>query len=109
MVSGEHNKLSRSTEIATVMRRAHRVWDLLSTRHRVELIVAVLLMAAAAWFNAHIPLVLGDLGTSMELARQAGRPWGFASSWPFLMSLALYFVLREGIQVLFRYLVHDAT
>jgi ATP-binding cassette subfamily B protein len=109
MVSGKHSKLSRRTEIATVLHRTHQVWDLLSTRHRAELIVAVLLMAAAAWFNAHIPLVLGDLGTSMELARQAGQPWGFASSAPFLMSLALYFVLREGIQVAFRYFVHDAT
>jgi ATP-binding cassette, subfamily B, bacterial len=96
-------------ELVTIVLRTRQVWRLISPRHRKELLGAVILMAAAAYFNAHIPVVLGDLGTSMELAKTAGATWGLRNTWPFLAWLAGYFVVREALQVIFKYLVHDAT
>jgi ATP-binding cassette, subfamily B, bacterial len=96
-------------ELATILLRVRQVWALISARQRRELLGAVILMAAGAYFNAHIPVVLGNLGTSMELTRTAGESWGLRNTWPFLAWLAGYFLLREALQVIFKYLVHDAT
>jgi ATP-binding cassette subfamily B protein len=96
-------------ELVTIALRTRQAWGLISPRHKRELVGAVILMAGGAYFNAHIPVVLGDLGTSMEHAKTAGATWGLRNTWPFLAWLAGYFVLREALQVIFKYLVHDAT
>ena len=109
MNTGTNDRKRILPELATIVHRTRQVWGLISVRHRRELLGAVLLMAAAAWFNAHIPVVLGDLGTAMERAKNGGAVWGLHDTWPFLAWLAAYFVLREALQVVFKYLVHDAT
>jgi ATP-binding cassette subfamily B protein len=82
---------------------------MIGRRDRLSLFGAVGLMALAAWFNARIPVVLGDLGTSMEQARSEGAAWGLGDAVAVLISLAIAFLLREALQVGRKYLVHDTT
>src|SRR5258707_15478189 len=66
-------------------------------------------MALAAWFKARIPVVLGDLGPTMERARSAGETWGLNEAMPVLAILAAAFLLREALHVGRKYLIHDTT
>ena len=49
---------------------------MLSRIDRIGLMVASLLMAIGALCNAQIPVILGKLGTAMEVAHQRGTAWG---------------------------------
>src|SRR5262245_33621266 len=94
-------------ELRGIGRRAGRVWWLVGNRHRIALIVAGVVMAVGAWFNAQIPVLLGGLATAVEGARRVGGGWGVGTVLPFLATMAVYYLIREGLQVLRRYLVHN--
>src|ERR1043166_400859 len=95
------------SELLLIAQRAKRVWKLIGRRERMSLIVATAIMAIAAWLNAQIPVTLGQLGTSMDTARKAGAQWGLSEASPLLISLCWYFLIREVLQVLRKYLVHN--
>lgn len=99
---------SRS-EFGTIMESARRVWWIIGRRDRWALLAAVSCMALAAWFNARIPVVLGDLGTTMEYARSQGMEWGLAEAIAALVALAVAFLVREALHVVRKYLIHDTT
>jgi len=82
---------------------------MLSRTDRIGLVVATMLMAAAAWCNAEIPIVLGTLGTAMENVRRTGADWGLRESRPALAALAAFFLAREVLQVIRKYLVHNTS
>jgi ATP-binding cassette subfamily B protein len=86
-----------------------QIWHLLSNAQRLSLITASASMALAAWFNAHIPIYLGSLATRMTQAKSTGAPFGVAEAKPFLFTLALFFLCREGIHVIRKFLVHRTT
>jgi ATP-binding cassette, subfamily B, bacterial len=97
------------TELSTLAQRVKQVWQLVRTPQRLALCAATMIMAVAAWLNAEIPVILGDLATGMELAKKAGRSWGLRESSSFLITLAVYFIAREALQVFRKYLVHNTT
>ncbi|MGH9847021.1 MAG: ABC transporter transmembrane domain-containing protein [Blastocatellia bacterium] len=93
-------------ELASIVRQTLQVWKLISRRHRFGLITATVAMGIGAWFNARIPIVLGNLATGMELAKNNGSSWEVGRAKPFLISLALFFLFREGLKVMSKYLIH---
>src|ERR1043166_4837350 len=107
-MEAEENQKGVLRELVSIGKRTRQAWRLISRRHRLELFAATALVALGAWFNAHIPVVLGDLGTTMERAKKTDAGWGLLDALPFLTSLAIYFLLREALQVACKYLVHDA-
>ena len=104
-----HDKATRyiGNELLVIVQRAKKVWKLIGRRQQASLVVATVIMAFAAWFNAHIPVTLGQLGTGMDAARKTGAQWGLSQASPLLISLCWYFLIREALQVLRKYLVHN--
>jgi ATP-binding cassette subfamily B protein len=95
--------------IHTICQSIRLVWELLSPCQRGSLAVASTLMAIAAWLNARIPVCPGDLATNMAQSKKLGNSWGLVEAQPFLLTLALFFLCHEGIQVLRKFLVHRTT
>jgi ATP-binding cassette subfamily B protein len=85
------------------------VWASLTHQTRYGLLAALALTAAAAWMNAMIPVLLGDLASSAEKSvrnlSKAGP--GDALSW--LVILGFCFLGRELAQMARKYLVHRIT
>lgn len=95
------------SEVKAVALALASIWKLISVRARVALLFATVMMSAGAWLNAQIPLAVGDLATAISVAMGAGRRWTLGDTMPFLMMLATYFVVREGLHVARKYLVHN--
>lgn len=91
-------------------KRARQVWRLVPRRHKAALATAAFVMALVSLCNTSVPLLLGKLldevssgpkrGLSQqELLRDAGCILGL---------IGLAYLLREGLNVLRRYLVDNA-
>lgn len=91
-----------------MVQRARDAWRLVAVRYRAALLVAIAIMAIGAWANAVIPVQLGDLATSMEKAGRAGKAWSIRDAEPYLVWIMLLFLTREIMQIVRRYLVHNA-
>jgi ATP-binding cassette subfamily B protein len=85
------------------------VWSVLARRARGELALSGLLMAGAAWLNARIPVVLGDLASQMQSAVAGGRNWGLDDARAGLLILAGCFLLRELANVWRKFVVHKVA
>jgi ATP-binding cassette subfamily B protein len=97
-------------EIRVILKRARQVWRLIPRRHKLALGLAALVMALTSACNTALPLLLGKLvdrvtaGAREELAHEAlYRLAGF-----YLVLIALAYLLREGLQVVRRYLVENS-
>src|SRR5436190_775683 len=102
---GQQSTTRPMSELVTIMNSSARVWEMIVRRDRLSLSAAIVLMAFAAWFNARIPVALGDLGTTMERDRSDGKPWGLSEAIPVLVALAVAFLLREALHVARKYLI----
>jgi len=96
-----------NSEAKSITYRAGQVWKIIDRRHRISLVTATILMAVGAWLNARIPLALGQMATSLDVASKTGRHWGLAEATPLLVALCVYFLVREGTGVWRKYLVHN--
>src|SRR5262245_30691628 len=94
-------------EAVSVGRAVASVWKLIALRARLALIGATLLMSAGAWLNAQIPVAVGSLANAIGTAMNGGRRWTFADTAPFLVTLTIFFLVREGLNVARKYLVHN--
>ncbi len=88
-------------ELRRTFREALRTFRFLSPRQRLALILAMVLMAAVGYCTAKIPLLLGGLVDAMLSKRVDSLP----EARPFLVSLALIFLVREALQVIRKVLV----
>jgi ATP-binding cassette subfamily B protein len=97
-------------ELRLIAKRARQVWRLVPGRHKAAFSVAAFVMALVSLCNTSVPLLLGKLldevkngseqGLSTDvLYRQAGWLLGL---------IGLAYLLREGLNVLRRYLVDNA-
>jgi ATP-binding cassette subfamily B protein len=99
-----------AAELRLITKRAQQVWRLVRGRHRAALGAAVLVMALTSVCNTSVPLLLGSLidavksGTEQGLTQEA-LCW--LAGW-FLGLIGLAYLLREGLNVLRRYLVDNA-
>lgn len=66
-------------------------------------------MVAAAFLNATIPVVLGDLASKMENALTTFKTWGLNEALPSLILLAGCFLFRELANVWRKFVVHQVT
>src|SRR5947209_4393496 len=97
-------------ELRLLRERGRKVWRLVPRRHKLALGGAALVMAATSLCSTALPLLLGRLVDGVQRGTQGG-----ASSAE-LYRLAAFFLaltggaylLREGLNVLRRYLVENA-
>ena len=92
-----------------VAQLALEVWRLVPGRARMALVAAANLMAVAAWINAQIPVWLGDLANSIGDSRQRGQLWSLSDAQSFIVTLSVLFLLREVLNVIRKFLVHNTT
>ena len=97
-------------ELRLMARRARQAWRLVPRRHKLALAGAALVMALTSVCNTALPVLIGRMinrviqGTSQGLGHEA--LYGIAA-W-FLLWIGGAFLLREGLNVLRRYLVESA-
>src|SRR5881394_4351310 len=53
-------------ELRLILQRAWQVWNLISRKHKVALIVAALLMALTSACNTALPLMLGQMVDAVQ-------------------------------------------
>ncbi|MGE5755188.1 MAG: ABC transporter ATP-binding protein [Planctomycetaceae bacterium] len=96
-------------ELRIMARRGRQVWHLIPIANRLALGAAVVVMAAASAANTAIPLHLGTLVNAVnpETNREISRTalWQLAAWYLGLIGLA--YLVREGMNVLRRYLVEN--
>jgi ATP-binding cassette subfamily B protein len=97
------------TEVRAIVRRFCQVWRLVPRPYRWALGAAAVLMALTSGCNIAMPLLLGNLvdqvklGTDQQLDRQTLLYEAAIS----LAFIGLAYLVREGLQVLRRYLVEN--
>jgi ATP-binding cassette subfamily B protein len=97
-------------EVRSMLRQGREVWRLVPRRHQWALGGAALVMAVTSLCNTAMPLLLGRLvdrlnnGSAQHEAREALLT---AAAW-LLGLIGLIYVIREGLNVLRRYLVENA-
>jgi ATP-binding cassette subfamily B protein len=96
-------------ELRQILRRGRQVWRLVPRRHKMALGVAALVMALTSACNTALPLLLGRLVDGVKSGTEQGLNHAALyrlAAW-FLGLIAVAYVVREGLNVLRRYLVED--
>src|SRR5437879_962820 len=99
-----------TTELRLIAKRARQVWRLVPGRRKAAFGAAAFVMAVISLCNTSVPLLLGKLldeirnGMEQGLSHQALYR---LAGW-FLGLIGLAYLLREGLNVVRRYLVDDA-
>jgi ATP-binding cassette subfamily B protein len=97
-------------ELRLILRRAAQVWKLVPREHKKALALAALVMALTSASNTAVALLLGSLvdgvteRTGQEVMDLSGV---YEHAAIFLGLIAAAYVLREGLNVLRRYLVQN--
>jgi ATP-binding cassette, subfamily B, bacterial len=98
-----------AAELRLTLRRARQVWRLVPHRHKVALAFAALVMALTSACNTAMPLLLGRLVDGVKTGTDEG--WSGAELFRlaalYLSLIGGAYVLREGFNVLRRYLVQN--
>jgi ATP-binding cassette subfamily B protein len=96
-------------ELRLLLRRARDVGRLVPRRHRWALALAAAVMALTGLCNTALPLLLGRLVDRVRAGTDAGLPHHalFSVAAWFLTLIGLAYLLREGLNVLRRYLVEN--
>jgi ATP-binding cassette subfamily B protein len=96
-------------ELRLVARRGRQVWRLVPARYRVALGGAAVLMALVSTANTAIPLLLGSLVDHLErLPRTSAAAHElFRTVLFFLTCIGVVYLVREGVNVVRRYLVES--
>ncbi len=96
-------------ELRAIARRSRQVWRLVPRRYKAALGGAVLIIALVSGCNTAIPLLLGALVNKVVEGAESGatRPALFRIGMLYLGIIGVMYVLREGLNVLRRYLVEN--
>src|SRR5947209_6279086 len=97
-------------ELRLMLTRAGQVWHLVPRRHKWALGGATLVMALTSVCNTAMPLLVGRLVADVKDGsdRHAGYAEVYHAALWILGILAVVYLLREGFNILRRYLVEDA-
>lgn len=97
-------------ELRLMLRQGTQVWRLVPRRHKIAFAVAAMFMAMTSACNTAMPLLLGrlvdqvKLGTELDLSADAL----YHTAVFYLGLIAIACILREGLQVVRRYLVENS-
>ena len=98
-----------ASELRLTLRRARQVWKLVPRKHKVALGCAALVMALTSACNTAMPLLLGRLVDGVKTGTDQG--WSgavlFRVAALYLSLIGAAYLLREGFNVLRRYLVQN--
>ena len=105
----DSNPQGLGAELRLLVRRAFEVWHLVPRQHKLALGSAALVMAVTSICNTAMPLLLGGLVDRIKTGSEQGlsheRLFTIAA-W-MLGAIAVAYLLREGLNVLRRYLVEN--
>ncbi len=104
-----HPKKGIAAEVRLILKRGRQVWRLVPRRHKLTLGGAAAVMAVTSLCNTVMPLLLGRLVDSVKQGSEQGlshQALYHLAAWT-LGLIALLYVLREGFNVLRRYLVEN--
>ena len=96
-------------ELRLIFSRTVQVWRLVPWRHKAALVGAAVLMAFTSVCNTAMPLLLGRLVDQIKGGLEQGlsRAALFGTAGWCLAAIGTAYVLREGLNVLRRYLVEN--
>src|SRR5438874_197646 len=97
------------SELRLLVRRARDVWRLVPRKHKAALGVAALVMAVTGLCGTAMPLLLGRLVDRVRAGTAQGLPHDslYRTAAGLLGLIALAYLLREGLNVVRRYLVEN--
>ncbi|WP_237722458.1 ABC transporter ATP-binding protein [Singulisphaera acidiphila] len=97
-------------ELQTIAARGREVWRLVSVRHRWALGVAVLVMGFGSAASTAIPLLLGTVVNSVnqQIHQHVGKAAVTRVALFYLALIGGFYLMREGLNVLRRFLVENA-
>jgi ATP-binding cassette subfamily B protein len=97
-------------EVRVILAYARKVWHLVPGRRKAELGLAAGLMGVISACNVAFPLLLGGMVDAVKSGSETGQHAGamLRTASGFLLLIALAYLLREGLQVLRRFLVENA-
>jgi ATP-binding cassette subfamily B protein len=108
----KHGKSTKgfSHEVRAILKRARQVWRLVPHRHKGAFGVAALLMALTSACSTALPVFLGKLVDQVKHGTEQGLTADalYRVALFYLVLIAGAYVLREGLQVVRRYLVEDS-
>ena len=97
-------------EFRLIAQRGHKVWGLVPGRHKLALGGAAVIMALTSASNTALPLLLGRLVDVIQMGTGAHKPRGelFEAALWVLGTIAVVYVVREGLHILRRFLVENS-
>jgi ATP-binding cassette subfamily B protein len=103
-------KKGLAAEVRIIVHRGRQVWKLVPRRHKLALGGAALIMAVTSAANTGVALLLGSLvdRIRMGLQQQWTREVMYWATGEILGLLALIYIVREGLNVVRRYLVENS-
>jgi ATP-binding cassette subfamily B protein len=109
-MKSKRSTLKLGVELRLMAKRARQVWRLVAKRHRAALGAAALVMALTSLCNTSVPLLLGKLLDEITKGSEQGGSHADLyrlAAW-FLGLIGLAYLLREGLNILRRYLIDNA-
>jgi ATP-binding cassette subfamily B protein len=111
-MSSTHGKHGKGFwhELRIILKRGRQVWRLVPHRHKVAFGIAALIMALTSACNTALPLFLGKLVDQVKHGTEQnfGADALYRVAACYLALIAGAYLLREGLQVVRRYLVENS-
>ncbi|HWY85334.1 MAG TPA: ABC transporter ATP-binding protein [Gemmataceae bacterium] len=97
-------------ELRLIAQRGRKVWSLVPGRHKFALGGAAVIMALTSASNTALPLLLGSLVDAIQLGTDQRKPRNelFEAALWVLGTIAVVYVVREGLHIVRRFLVENA-
>jgi len=97
-------------ELRLIAQRGRKVWSLVPGRHKFALGGAAVIMALTSASNTALPLLLGSLVEAIQLGTDQRKPRNelFEAALWVLGTIAVVYVVREGLHIVRRFLVENA-
>jgi len=97
-------------ELRLIAQRGRKVWGLVPGRHKLALGGAAVIMALTSASNTVLPLLLGSLVDAIQLGTDQRKPRNelFEAALWVLGTIAVVYVVREGLHIARRFLVENS-
>jgi ATP-binding cassette subfamily B protein len=105
----EERKEGFGREFRLILERAGQVWRLVPRPYKCSLAIAALIMALTSACNTALPLLLGKMVDAVQhdLSQSLPSSAVYRMAAVYLVLIGVAYLLREGLQVVRRYLVEN--